>query len=143
MTGGFVNSAGNNNPTYEFFPSRGDPITTDILTTTLPANLYPITFLLPSGNLLIQLNWATCEFIRLFHKSRWMSDICALVLDLLDYKTGKETQLDDVPGLFLFLLHLWERSIYGNHLRTLEFDRCGENISGKRWDGDASPHSGE
>lgn len=76
MTGGFVNSVGNNNPTYEFFPSRGDPITTDILTTTLPANLYPITFLLPSGNLLIQLNWATY---------------------ILDYKTGKETQLDDVP----------------------------------------------
>ncbi|KAL5507236.1 hypothetical protein ACEPAH_6692 [Sanghuangporus vaninii] len=74
--GGFVNSEAINNPTYEFFPSRGDPITTDILTSTLPANLYPITFLLPSGNLLIQLNWATY---------------------LLDYKTQKETKLDDIP----------------------------------------------
>ncbi|KAI5120664.1 hypothetical protein M0805_008001 [Coniferiporia weirii] len=76
LWGGFVNSEGNNNPTYEFFPSRGDPITSSLLETTLPANLYPITFLLPSGKLLIQLNWATA---------------------VLDYNSGELTTLDDVP----------------------------------------------
>lgn len=47
-----------------------------MLETTLPANLFPLTFLLPSGNLLIQLNWATA---------------------ILDYKNNKEYQLDDIP----------------------------------------------
>ncbi|KAH8119307.1 glyoxal oxidase [Phellopilus nigrolimitatus] len=74
--GGYVNSEANNNPTYEFFPSRGAPISSPLLTTTLPANLYPITFLLPSGNLLIQLNWATA---------------------ILDYNTNTEYPLDDIP----------------------------------------------
>ncbi|KAH7323340.1 glyoxal oxidase [Rhizoctonia solani] len=60
--GGFVNSADQNNPTYEFFPSRGDHIGLNILTTTLPANLYPLTWLLPTGNLLIQSNWKTIVY---------------------------------------------------------------------------------
>ncbi|CAE6496888.1 unnamed protein product [Rhizoctonia solani] len=74
--GGFVNSAGQNNPTYEFFPSRGDPVGLNILTTTLPANLYPLTWLLPSGNLLIQSNWKT---------------------EVFDYKANKEYLLDEIP----------------------------------------------
>ncbi|PVF99117.1 DUF1929-domain-containing protein [Serendipita vermifera] len=61
--GGFVNlNADDNNPTYEFFPKRGDPIGLNILTTTLPANLYPFTFLLPSGNLFIQTNWGAAVY---------------------------------------------------------------------------------
>jgi hypothetical protein len=56
--GGYVNSEGQNNPTYEFWPSKGDPIGLNILTTTLPANLFPLTWLLPSGQLFIQTNWA-------------------------------------------------------------------------------------
>lgn len=47
--GGYVNDAGQNNPTYEFYPSTGGPIGLNILTTTLPANLFPLTWLLPSG----------------------------------------------------------------------------------------------
>ncbi|QRV93538.1 glyoxal oxidase [Ceratobasidium sp. AG-Ba] len=74
--GGFVNSRGQNNPTYEFFPPRGDPIGLHILTTTLPANLYPLTWLLPSGNLFIQTNWKTVVF---------------------DYKKKVEFPLDDIP----------------------------------------------
>ncbi|KAG9074014.1 hypothetical protein FS749_014470, partial [Ceratobasidium sp. UAMH 11750] len=74
--GGFVNSAGQNNPTYEFFPSRGDPVGLNILTTTLPANLYPLTWLLPSGNLFIQSNWKT---------------------EVFDYKENTEYELDDIP----------------------------------------------
>jgi len=74
--GGFVNSAGQNNPTYEFFPSKGDPVGLNILTTTLPANLFPLTWLLPSGNLFIQTNWGT---------------------EVFDYKTNTEYELDDIP----------------------------------------------
>ena len=47
-----------------------------ILSKTLPANLYPLTWLLPSGRLLIQSNWDTV---------------------LLDYKANTETPLDDMP----------------------------------------------
>jgi Glyoxal oxidase N-terminus len=60
--GGFVNDAGQNNPTYEFYPSRGAPIGLNILATTLPANLFPLTFLLPSGNVFIQTNWGAEVF---------------------------------------------------------------------------------
>ncbi|KAG8760001.1 hypothetical protein FRC12_009642, partial [Ceratobasidium sp. 428] len=67
---------GQNNPTYEFFPSRGDPIGLNILTTTLPANLFPLTWLLPSGNLFIQTNWKA---------------------EVFDYKKNTEYALDDIP----------------------------------------------
>lgn len=74
--GGFVNGAGQNNPTYEFYPSKGDPVGLNILTTTLPANLFPLTWLLPSGNLFIQTNWGT---------------------EVFDYKTNTEYELDEIP----------------------------------------------
>lgn len=71
-----MNDARQTNPTYEFFPSRGRPITSPILVNTLPANLYPLTWLLPSGRLLIQSNWATV---------------------MLDYKKNREYALPDIP----------------------------------------------
>lgn len=74
--GGYVNDASQTNPTYEFFPSRGGPIVSPILQRTLPANLYPLTWLLPSGNLLIQSNWETA---------------------LLDLNTNIETPIDNIP----------------------------------------------
>ncbi|KAI8992954.1 DUF1929-domain-containing protein [Trametes punicea] len=75
--GGYVNDANQNNPTWEIFPPKDNdgPVTSDILTNTLPANLYPLTWLLPSGKLLIQSNWKTT---------------------LLDYKAKKETPIDDM-----------------------------------------------
>ncbi|TDL21722.1 glyoxal oxidase [Rickenella mellea] len=76
QNGGFVSSANTANPTYEFFPSRGDPVESSILENTLPANLFPHTFLLPSGNLFLQANWAST---------------------LLNYHNNKETPLDDIP----------------------------------------------
>ncbi|CUA72303.1 hypothetical protein RSOLAG22IIIB_00968 [Rhizoctonia solani] len=57
--GGFVNSEGNNNPTIEYYPSRGDPIGSPLLTRTLPANLYTLTWLLPSGMVFMQTNLGT------------------------------------------------------------------------------------
>ncbi|KAF9046801.1 copper radical oxidase [Hymenopellis radicata] len=74
--GGYVNDAGQDNPTYEFFPSKGDPQTSHILQTTLPTNLFPLTWLLPSGKILLQSNWDTA---------------------LLNYHTGEETPLDTMP----------------------------------------------
>lgn len=75
--GGYVNDASQSNPTYEFFPSAGPPVTSNILRTTLPANLYPLTWLLPSGKLLVQAMWSTV---------------------LLDRNTHIETPLDDMPN---------------------------------------------
>ncbi|KAF7374865.1 hypothetical protein MSAN_00372500 [Mycena sanguinolenta] len=74
--GGYVNSAGQDNPTYEFFPSTGNPINSPFLAKTMPINLYPLTFLLPSGRLLMQANRATI---------------------MLDPKTHKEYELQDMP----------------------------------------------
>ncbi|KAI0266780.1 glyoxal oxidase N-terminus-domain-containing protein [Gloeopeniophorella convolvens] len=74
--GGFVNDAAQTNPTYEFLPPRGNPVTSPILTNTLPLNLYPLTFLLPSGRLLVQANWQTA---------------------VLDYQQGVEYRIDDIP----------------------------------------------
>ncbi|KAF9482234.1 copper radical oxidase [Pholiota conissans] len=75
--GGYVNAAFQDNPTYEFFPPKGPAITSPVLQRTLPVNLFPLTWLLPSGNLLIQSNWETV---------------------LLDYKKNKETSLDKMPN---------------------------------------------
>ncbi|KAF8334888.1 glyoxal oxidase N-terminus-domain-containing protein [Cantharellus anzutake] len=66
-----------NNPTYEFFPSRGLPVQLQFLKDTLPANMYPLTWLLPSGRVFVQANWGTM---------------------ILDVKSGKETRLDNVPN---------------------------------------------
>lgn len=74
--GGYVNDANNNNPTYEYFPSQGAPIASPLLENTLPANLFPILFLLPSGLMFVQLNWATA---------------------VLDLAQNQEFDLDEVP----------------------------------------------
>jgi len=74
--GGYVNVGNQNNPTYEFFPSKGDPIFSPILNNTPPVNLFPLTWLLPSGKLLIQSNWKTV---------------------LLDRNANVEEPLDDIP----------------------------------------------
>ncbi|QRV86192.1 glyoxal oxidase [Ceratobasidium sp. AG-Ba] len=60
--GGFVNSEGNNNPTFEYYPSRGAPIQLPMLTRTLPANLYTLTWMMPSGLTFMQTNLGTQMF---------------------------------------------------------------------------------
>jgi len=54
--GGYVNTEYADNPTIEYFPSKGNQIGLNLLAETLPCNLYPLTWLLPSGNLLVQSN---------------------------------------------------------------------------------------
>lgn len=73
--GGYVNDASQDNPTYEFFPSRGPAVVSQILQDTLPANLYPFVFLLPSGLLFVQSNWASA---------------------LLNYTSNEQTDLPDM-----------------------------------------------
>lgn len=74
--GGYVNDANQNIPTIEYFPSKGQPSGLNILTTSLPANLYTLTWLLPSGNLLLQTNLAT---------------------EVFDYKNNVEYPLPNMP----------------------------------------------
>ncbi|CAA7261864.1 unnamed protein product [Cyclocybe aegerita] len=114
--GGYVNDAGQDNPTIEFFPSRGRPITSPILQRTLPANLYPLTWLLPSGLLLVQSNWATV---------------------LLNYTSNVETPLDNIPDAVrvypasagTLMLPLTPAN---NYTATVLF--CGgSNIQPERW----------
>lgn len=49
--GGYVNTVLQDNPTYEFFPPKGDgqAIHLQWLADNLPVNLYPLTWMLPSG----------------------------------------------------------------------------------------------
>ncbi|KAF5351680.1 hypothetical protein D9756_007693 [Leucocoprinus leucothites] len=114
--GGYVNNAEQDNPTYEFFPSRGSPITSTILSTTLPANLFPLTWLLPSGKLLLQSNWATA---------------------LLDYHTSEETPLDNMPDAVRVYpasagTAMLPLTAANNWTATILF--CGgSNIQPKRW----------
>lgn len=75
--GGYVNSENQNNPTLEFWPSRGGTVQLPILDETLPANLFPLTWLLPSGNLFIQVNWAA---------------------EIYNYKTNVEHRIANIPA---------------------------------------------
>jgi hypothetical protein len=52
INGGYVSTYVQNNPTYEFFPKRGAQIRMDFLNATVPMNLFPLTWLMPSGMLL-------------------------------------------------------------------------------------------
>ena len=76
--GGYVNTPGQDNPTYEFFPPRGDgsPVDLDFLSENLPINLYPLTWLMPSGLLFMQANRTTI---------------------LYDYNANTTTNLPDMP----------------------------------------------
>ncbi|KAG8908124.1 hypothetical protein FRB99_000152 [Tulasnella sp. 403] len=78
LNGGFVSAQDNNNPTYEFWPRRGDgaAIALNFLLVTLPANLYPLVWLLPSGNLFMTTNWKT---------------------EIFDYKNNVEHPGPDMP----------------------------------------------
>jgi hypothetical protein len=77
LNGGFVNSPDQrqNNPTYEFWPTKGAPVNSTFLSVTQPANLYPLTWLLPNGLIFMQANWQTT---------------------LLNYTTNVETPLPNI-----------------------------------------------
>jgi hypothetical protein len=68
-SGGYVNrnlpnvdpefEGGGATPTYEFYPSRGPATVMDFMITTSGLNSYAHTYLMPSGNLLVQANLST------------------------------------------------------------------------------------
>ena len=76
--GGYVNTVAQDNPTYEFFPPKGDgeAVYLQFLADTLPVNLYALTWLMPSGKLFMQANRKSI---------------------LYDWKTKQTTNLPDMP----------------------------------------------
>lgn len=53
-------AAGGANPTWEFFPSKGNqPAINNFMVTTSGLNMYPHTYLMPSGKLFMQANYST------------------------------------------------------------------------------------
>ncbi|KAH8923060.1 copper radical oxidase [Atractiella rhizophila] len=60
--GGFVNGNDQNNPTVEYFPSKGTQVNVTLLVDAMPANLYSLTWLVPSGRLFIQTGWLSALY---------------------------------------------------------------------------------
>jgi hypothetical protein len=68
-TGGYINrntpntdptfSGGAAEPTFEFYPSKGNATQMTFMTTTSGLNAYPHTFLMPDGRMLVQANFST------------------------------------------------------------------------------------
>lgn len=76
-TGSLTNiDGGGSNPTYEFFPSKGDPVISQFMVNTSGLNMYAHTFLMPSGKIFAQANFSTM---------------------LWDYTNNVETYLPDMP----------------------------------------------
>lgn len=69
----YVNEISQQVPTIEYIPPRGDgqPIGLNFLLNSLPANLYALTWLLPSGNLFLQATYATSIY-------DWQNNVCSL-----------------------------------------------------------------
>jgi hypothetical protein len=55
LDGGYVNPG--DNPTYEYFPSRGADRKLNFLERTFPLNLYPLVWLLPDSRLFMQADY--------------------------------------------------------------------------------------
>ncbi|KIJ38403.1 copper radical oxidase [Sphaerobolus stellatus SS14] len=87
VNGGYINrntpntdpltSGGAAEPSYEFFPPRGDPQIMQFMAQTSGLNSYAIMYLLPSGKMFMQANISTIVW---------------------DYNTNTETPLPDMPG---------------------------------------------
>ncbi|GAA5912661.1 hypothetical protein JCM6882_004705 [Rhodosporidiobolus microsporus] len=75
LFGSFVTQEYQNVPSYEFWPTRGEPVNTTFLAETMPANLYPLTWLLSNGQIFLQAGWQTT---------------------LLDYENNVETRLPNI-----------------------------------------------
>ncbi|KAJ9124101.1 hypothetical protein QFC22_000896 [Naganishia vaughanmartiniae] len=78
LWGGYVNSPNQDNPTFEYWPPKGAGLPTqlNILVDSMPVNLFPLTWLLPSGNLFIQAEFKA---------------------EIFDYKSNTEYYINDIP----------------------------------------------
>lgn len=85
VSGGYVNrntpnmnpAGDGSEPTFEFYPSRGEAKVMDFMVKTSGLNAYALTYLMPSGKMLVQANYSTI---------------------LWDYENNVETPLPDMPG---------------------------------------------
>ncbi|ORX34898.1 glyoxal oxidase N-terminus-domain-containing protein [Kockovaella imperatae] len=59
QNGGYVSTFAQNNPSYEYWPTNTGKIPMDFLNATVPLNLFPLTFLMPSGKLFMQAYYST------------------------------------------------------------------------------------
>ncbi|PWY98812.1 putative glyoxaloxidase 1 [Testicularia cyperi] len=85
--GGYINrntpnvdpfyQGGGANPTFEYFPSKGTEAVSQFMGNTSGLNMYPHTFLMPSGKIFMQANYSTV---------------------LWDHTNNQETYLPDMPG---------------------------------------------
>lgn len=78
IIGGSVNGAYVNpedNPTYEYFPSRGADRNMTFLARTYPLNLYPLTWLLPDSRLFIQADYKAINFDHVNNVEQTLPDI--------------------------------------------------------------------
>ncbi|SPO32358.1 probable glyoxaloxidase 1 [Ustilago trichophora] len=85
--GGYINrntpnidplyQGGGSNPTYEYFPSKGNQSVCQFMGKTSGLNMYPHTYLMPSGKIFMQANYSTV---------------------LWDHVNNVETPLPDMPG---------------------------------------------
>lgn len=85
--GGYINrntpntdplyQGGGSNPTYEYFPSKGNQSICQFMAKTSGLNMYPHTYLMPSGKIFMQANYSTI---------------------LWDHVNNVETPLPDMPG---------------------------------------------
>ncbi|KAL7420232.1 hypothetical protein Q5752_005199 [Cryptotrichosporon argae] len=87
--GGYVSTFAQNNPTYEYWPKQASAnITMSFLNETVPVNLFPLTWLLPSGACLAVKNKLTPG--KLFLQAAYKSI-------LYDMDTQEEIALPDMP----------------------------------------------
>ena len=59
-----------NNPTYEFYPKKGGAVNMKFLDETVPLNLFPLTWLMPSGPCLSLLTLAMLTHRQAVHAGR-------------------------------------------------------------------------
>ncbi|KAN0065542.1 hypothetical protein ACQY0O_001379 [Thecaphora frezii] len=69
--------AGGANPTYEYFPTTGKPAQAvcQFMGNTSGLNMYPHTFLMPSGKIFVQANYSTMLWDHLNNKETYLPDM--------------------------------------------------------------------
>ena len=79
VAGGFNNAEATDNPTFEFFPPKGNGLQfySKFLHDALNSNLFPITYLLPDGNIFVAAN---------------------KIAMIYNWKTNKERRLPGIPN---------------------------------------------
>ena len=100
LYGGYVNEISQQVPTIEFIPSKGNSIGLNFLLNSLPANLYALTWLLPSGNLFMQATYSTSIY-------DWQNQVCLLVVYLIcaHHVDRSSTRYQTYPMVSRHILH--------------------------------------